>query len=59
MNIQILLNTENEYEMTDVIGAFHFGLQLAREQMKAKKFEVWAKILEEIHENDPSIQNII
>ncbi len=59
MNIQIQLNTENEYEMVDIIGAFHFGLQLAGEQMKKKKYKVWAEILKEIHENEPSIQKII
>ena len=59
MDIVIRMSIENTYEMTDIITAFHYGLQLAREEMEKKGHKVFAQILKEIHENEPSIQDII
>lgn len=57
MKLIIRIETENNYDMqADVIPAFHYGLQIARVEMENKGHKVWGQILEEIHENMPSIQ---
>ena len=58
MDIIIRITTESEYDYRDIVAAFHYGLQLAREEMLKQGHGVYAEILKEIHENEPSIQEI-
>lgn len=57
MNISIEMSLSGKYQMIDIITAFHYGLQLAEEQLKANN-STYAEIIEDIRKNEPSIQKL-
>lgn len=55
MNITIEIKTDFDYQMNDVIAAFHYALQYGEEKMAEKKLIEYGKIIKDIRKNEPTI----
>jgi len=52
---KIDIELSKDFEMIDIITAFHYALQIGEEEMNKKGLKVFSEIVEDIRENEPTI----
>lgn len=55
MEYKVTFATSKNYEFTDIMTAFHYGLQCAEEKMKEQDLKVFTDIIKDIRENEPTM----
>lgn len=55
MIVKIELELSNDFDIMDIIAAFHYSMQIGEEEMIKKELKVFAEIIKDIRTNDPSI----
>ena len=58
MDLTIEIHTDNNYEMADLIAAFHYALQCGEEKMNDKELIEYRDIIKDIRRNEPLILSV-